>query len=92
MSSYVALTRVERREDLLIFRPFPRHLFIQGQKHAWNCYSQVWRNDVKVDWTAIELNTCLAERVLAAQSISTSTIMQRRSGLRRQIEGIVSCA
>ena len=23
MSSYVALTRVERREDLLIYRPFP---------------------------------------------------------------------
>ena len=32
MSSYVVLIRVERRGDLLMFRPFPRHLFNQGQK------------------------------------------------------------
>ena len=32
MASYVAITRVERREDLLIHRPFPRKLFENGQK------------------------------------------------------------
>ena len=31
MSCYVALTRVERREDLLIVRPFPKELFDKGQ-------------------------------------------------------------
>ena len=30
MFSYVAITRVERRRDLLIFRPFPRELFDRG--------------------------------------------------------------
>ena len=32
MSSSVALTRVERRSDLLVYRPFSLHLFNQGQK------------------------------------------------------------
>ena len=31
MSSYVAITRVEHRKHLLIFRPFPQELFNQGQ-------------------------------------------------------------
>ena len=34
MSSYVALTRVERRFDLLIYRLFSIHLFNQGR--AWS--------------------------------------------------------
>ena len=41
MFSYVALTRVERRNDLLIFRPFPRHLFNQGQKQGPDLLFQV---------------------------------------------------
>ena len=32
MSSYVAITRVENRNDLLIFRPFPLELFTKGQQ------------------------------------------------------------
>ena len=32
MSNYVTLTRVECREDLLIYRPFPLELFNKGQK------------------------------------------------------------
>ena len=35
MSSYVALTRVERREDLIIFRPFPLELFQNVQKNRF---------------------------------------------------------
>ena len=54
MSSYVALTRVERRSDLLRFRPFPRHLFSQEQKQGPDLLLQVWRQDVAVDWKALE--------------------------------------
>ena len=54
MSSYVALTRVERRNDLLISRPFPRHLFSQGQKQGPVLLLQVCRKDVAVDWKALE--------------------------------------
>ena len=34
MSSYVAITRVEHRKYLLMFRPFPQELFNQGQKQV----------------------------------------------------------
>ena len=37
MSSYVAFTRVKKKEDLLIFRPFDRELFNKGTKKALNC-------------------------------------------------------
>ena len=33
-ATYVALTRVKRREDLLLFRPFPLELFRQGQNQV----------------------------------------------------------
>ena len=55
MSSYVALTHVERRVDLLIDRPFPRHLFNQGQKQGPALLLQVWRKGVEVHWKVIEL-------------------------------------
>ena len=54
MSSYVALTRVERREDLLIYRPFPKELFDKGQNPGLELLLQVWRGE-KLDWKAIEL-------------------------------------
>ena len=54
MSSYVALTQVERREDLLIDRPFPKELFDKGQKPGLELLLQVWRGD-KIDRKAIEL-------------------------------------
>ena len=34
MSSCAALTRVERRSDLLIYRPCPLHVFNNGQKQG----------------------------------------------------------
>jgi hypothetical protein len=53
MASYVAITRVERREDLLIYRPFPRHLFANGQKPSLELLLKVWRGE-NIDWVAIE--------------------------------------
>ena len=54
MSSCVAITRVERREDLLIYRCFPLHLFNKGQKPGMELLLRVWRNDDTIDWKAIE--------------------------------------
>ena len=50
MSSRVALTRVERREDLLIYRPFPLELFNEGQKPGMELLLRVWRHDKTIDW------------------------------------------
>ena len=54
MSSYVALTRVERRNDLLILRPFPLQLFQQGQKPGMELLLRTWRGDKDIDWPTIE--------------------------------------
>ena len=53
MSSYVAITRVERRSELLIFRPFPFEFLNQGQKPGLELLLKVWRRE-KVDWQSIE--------------------------------------
>ena len=53
MSSYVALTRVERREDLIIFRPFPLELFQNGQKPSLELLIRVWRGE-DIPWQEIE--------------------------------------
>ena len=53
MSSYVAFTRVKRMEDLLIFRPFDRALFAQGDLEGPNLLLQVLRGE-NVDWEAVE--------------------------------------
>ena len=54
MSSYVALTRVERREDLLILRPFPLDIFSKGQKTGMELLLRTWRGDKDIDWPKIE--------------------------------------
>ena len=38
MASYVATTRVENRNDVLMFRPFPLELFTKGQTQVWHYY------------------------------------------------------
>ena len=53
MSSYVAIARVERRKDLLIYRPFPRELFAQGQKPGLELLLKVWRRE-HIDWKTME--------------------------------------
>ena len=52
MSSCVALTRVEKREDLLIYRPFPLELFNRGQKSSMEILLSVLRG-WNIDWQAI---------------------------------------
>ena len=54
MPSYVAITRVERREELIIYRRFPLHLFNKGQKPGMELLLRVWRHDGTIDWKAIE--------------------------------------
>ena len=53
MSSCVALTHVERRADLLIYRPFPIYLFYQGQAPGLELLLRVWRGG-HIDWKATE--------------------------------------
>lgn len=53
MSSYVALTRVQRRQDLLIYRPFDIHKFNVGEKRGAALLLQLLRGE-PVDWAAIE--------------------------------------
>ena len=53
MASYVAITRVERREDLLIYRPFPIQLFKQGQKQGLELLLRVSRGE-DIPWGDIE--------------------------------------
>ena len=54
VSSSVSLTRVERREDLLIYRPFPLELFNKVQKPGMELLLRAWRHDNTIDWEAIE--------------------------------------
>ena len=45
IASYVALTRVKRREDLIIFRPFERKPFTQGSLAGPELLPRVLRRD-----------------------------------------------
>ena len=53
MISCVAITRAERRRDLLVFRPFPRELFDQDRKPGLELLLKVWRRE-HIDWEDIE--------------------------------------
>jgi len=52
-ASYVALTRVQRREDLLIYRPFERELFTKGQRRGPMLLLSFLKGEA-IDWAAIE--------------------------------------
>ena len=54
MSSYVALTRVNRREDLLILRTFPLDIFSKGEKPGMELLLRTWPGDKDIDWLKIE--------------------------------------
>ena len=49
MASYVAFTRIKKMEDLLIFRPFERNLFTQGNLEGPELLLRVLRGEA-VDW------------------------------------------
>jgi len=50
---YVALTQVQRREDLLIYRPFERELFTKGGRRGPMPLLSLLRGE-PADWSAIE--------------------------------------
>ena len=52
MSSYVAITRVENRNDLLMFRPSPLELCTNGQQAGLALLLKVWRHSY-LDWKTI---------------------------------------
>ena len=53
ISSYVAITRVKTRSDLLIYRAFDRHLFTNGGPEGPELLLKTLRGEY-VDWKAIE--------------------------------------
>jgi len=52
IASYVAMTRVKRREDLLIYRPFDRDVFTTGAPLGPTLLLQ-WLRGEAVDWEAV---------------------------------------
>ena len=52
-SSYVGLTRVKTREDLIVYRPFPREVFCRGQRRGPLVLLRHLRGE-HVDWQEIE--------------------------------------
>ena len=52
LTSYVAMTRVEGRQKLGIFRPFDLEPFQRGDDFGRNLLLRVWRGEV-IDWEAI---------------------------------------
>ena len=53
IGSYVAMTRVEKREDMLIYRPFERELFTRGARKGPELLLKQLRGEY-IDWKAIE--------------------------------------
>eukprot|EP00973_Karenia_brevis_P092314 12411803-Karenia_brevis.AAC.1 len=53
LGSYVAMTRVQSRDKLLIYRPFSRALFSQGQREGPELLIRLLRGE-QIDWQAIE--------------------------------------
>ena len=53
IASYVALTRVKTRDDLLIYRPFEHSLFTKGSLEGPSTLLKLLRGDA-IDWKAIE--------------------------------------
>ena len=51
--SYVALTRTETREDLLVYRPFDLDLFTQGEPDGPILLLKTLRGEA-IDWAEIE--------------------------------------
>ena len=54
MTSYVSFTRVKKKEDLLIYRPFDLEIFRKGDQEGPNLLLRVLRGD-DVDWKEIEM-------------------------------------
>ena len=53
IASYVAMTRVRRRTDILIFRPFDKEVFAQGPPEGPTLLLKHLRHE-HIDWKEIE--------------------------------------
>jgi len=53
IASYVAMTRIKTRHDLLIFRNFDRAVFMQGEPEGPSLLLRKLRGE-KIDWKAVE--------------------------------------
>ena len=53
IASYVAMTRIRTRYDVLIFRAFAREVFTRGEPEGPSLLLQVLRGEI-IDWEAIE--------------------------------------
>ena len=53
IASYVAMTRVEKRQDMLIYREFERELFTSGPRRGPELLLRKLRGE-QIDWKAIE--------------------------------------
>ena len=55
MSTYVAITRVRRREHLLIYRPFDREPYTHGEMEGTRMLLKKLRGE-SINWDEIEEN------------------------------------
>ena len=53
IASYAAMARVEKKENVLIYRPFERSLFTGGPVEGPATLLKVWRGE-NIDWAALE--------------------------------------
>ena len=53
IASYVAMTRVKKKEDLLIYRAFEREVFMQGEPEGPTLLLKHLRGE-DIDWKAVE--------------------------------------
>jgi len=53
IASYVAMTRIKTRQDVLIFRAFDREVFTKGEPEGPSLLLRVLRGE-KIDWEAVE--------------------------------------
>ena len=63
IASYVAITRVKRRQALIIYRPFDRALFCKGPLQGPTLLLKVLRGET-VDWNALEQEMIPGKRCL----------------------------
>ena len=58
IASYVSMTRIRTRYDLLIFRDFDREVFTQGDPEGPALLLRVQRGE-KIDWKKLKISMCL---------------------------------
>ena len=52
LTAYIALTRVQDRHGLFVYRPFPAAPFQKGAKVGWELLLRFWGGE-KMDWSAL---------------------------------------